>query len=62
MPNFVNTYFAACLVAWIVDVIAVIAIIVIKPLRKWCWKKYRELTRMFYKLSMELYEEISSEE
>lgn len=62
MPNFINMYFAICLIAWIIDVIAVIAIIVVKPLRKWCWKKYKEVSCMFYKLSMELYEEMTSKE
>lgn len=49
MPNFVNLYFAICLIAWIIDVIAFVAIVTVKPLRKWCWNKYWDLTRLFCK-------------
>lgn len=47
MPNFINWYFGLCLVAWAIDVISVILIVTIKPLRKWLWKKYCELSQEF---------------
>ena len=33
--NFVNAYFGICIIVWVLNVIATLAIIVIKPLRKW---------------------------
>ena len=60
MPNFINMYFAICLIAWFVDVIAFVVIIAVKPLRKWCWKKYKRLAYIFYKLAFELAEDMES--
>ena len=39
----IEGYFALCIIAWVIDIIVVAAIAVIKPLRMWCWKKYRNL-------------------
>lgn len=39
----IEAYFAICIACWIIDIIAVMAIVCIKPLRMWCWKKYRNL-------------------
>lgn len=45
--NFVNLYFAICLIAWIISVIACVAIYCIKPLRKWFVKKYWKIVVTF---------------
>ena len=56
MPNFINMYFGLCLVVWAIDVIAVIVLLIVKPLRKWCWKKYLEFSREFIKLYMSVFD------
>ena len=40
MPNFINLYFCLCIIAWAIDIAAIAAIIVIKPLRMRLYKKY----------------------
>ena len=54
--NFVNIYFAICLIAWIIDVIASVAIYCIKPLRKWFIKVYWKLVMSFISLGNEFLE------
>lgn len=58
MINFINMYFALCIIAWAIDIIAVVAIVAIKPLRKWCWKKYLELTREFCLIYQKVFEDL----
>ena len=60
MPNFVNLYFAICLIAWVVSMVLVGIVLVVKPLRMWCWRKYKQLACIFYKLAFELAEDMES--
>ena len=45
--NWINLYFEICVYVWALDVIAVLAILLVKPLRKWCWKQYGKLIDEF---------------
>ena len=60
MPNFVNLYFAVCLIAWLISMILIGIVLIVKPLRMWCWKKYKDLVRVFYLLGIELAEDMES--
>ena len=57
MPNFINMYFGLCLVAWVIDIVALAAIVVIKPLRKWCWKKYCKLVQEFSEIYLSVFDD-----
>ena len=60
--NFVNLYFAICLIAWIIGLIACVAIYCIKPLRKWFMKKYWKLITSFSSELLEIFPEDKKEE
>ena len=55
MPNFINMYFGLCIIVWAIDVVAVAAIVCIKPLRKWLWKKYCEVSQEFIGFWMSIF-------
>ena len=42
--EFVNYYFGLCIAVWIIDVIATIMLLIVKPLRKWFMKKLMQLS------------------
>ena len=60
--NFVNLYFQICIYVWIIDVIAVLAIVCIKPLRMWCWKKYVQISKEFVQICLAVWPEFEEKE
>ena len=59
--DFVQLYFAICLIAWIISMIACVAIYCIKPLRKRIIKKYWALVFSFSNDFLELFPEDKKE-
>ena len=55
MPNFINMYFGLCIIVWAIDIVAVAAIVCIKPLRKWLWKKYCEISQEIIRLYLSIW-------
>ena len=60
--NFVNLYFAICLIAWLISLITCVVICCIKPLRKWFVKKYWKLIMSFGEDFLELFPEDKEKE
>lgn len=61
MENIISMYFAICIAVWIVNVIAISAIICIKPLRMWLWKKYIDLSKEFAEICLAVWPELMGE-
>ena len=61
MENIVSLYFAICIAMWIIDVIAVLAIVCIKPLRMRLWKWYINLSKEFVEICMNVWPELIGE-
>lgn len=55
--NFVNLYFQICIYVWILDIVVVAAIATIKPLRMWIVKKFLELYKELFKITMAVWPE-----
>lgn len=60
--EFIKLYFAICLIAYVIDVIAVLAIVFIKPLRLWCWKKYVYFSKEFTEIWLAVWPELIKED
>ena len=61
MENIISLYFTICIVMWILDVIAVLAIVFVKPLRMRLWKWYINLSKEFVEICMVVWPELIGE-
>ena len=61
MDNIISAYFGICIGMWIVDVIAVLAIVFVKPLRMRLWKWYINLSKEFVEICMNVWPELIGE-
>ena len=62
MENIISLYFTICIVMWIIDIIAVLAIVCIKPLRMRLWKWYVNLSKEFVEICMVVWPELMEDE
>lgn len=61
MENIISLYFTICIVMWFVDLIAVLAIVFVKPLRMRCWKWYVKLAKEFADICVNVWPELVGE-
>ena len=60
--EWLNIYCKLCVLVWALDIVLCGIIAVVKPLRRWCWKKFVELSKEFMEIILEVFPELMEEE